>query len=74
MPEVHQYRKGRSQPDPDSGPYQRFAELDRVRPPVKDTEVERQHRRHKKIEKNPENQQAASMTRCLLPSIASKGK
>jgi hypothetical protein len=45
-----------------------------VRPPVKDTEVERQHRRHKKIEKNPENQQAASMTRCLLPSIASKGK
>ena len=63
MPEQHQHRKGRGQRDPDSRPGKRFAKAETVGAAIQHAQVERQHRHHKQVEQNPEDEHRESYDR-----------
>src|SRR5205085_8703565 len=56
MPEINDDAEGCGQGNPHAAPNQRLAKAHRVRPPVEDPEVQRQHGKHKQIEENPKQQ------------------
>src|SRR5437660_10966192 len=56
MPEIHQHRESCGQSHPHRAPAQGFAKADRVCAAIEHAQVERQHRQHKDIKENPEEQ------------------